>query len=67
MPALALKLTVREVDTDKRILPAYASDGYFNLLPGEKRTVTVEYVSREEVAISAEGYNLKRSRLLTLK
>ena len=67
MPALALKLNVREVDTDKRILPAYASDGYFNLLPGEKRTVTVEYVSRGKVAISAEGYNLKRSRLLTLK
>ena len=67
MPALALKLNVREADTDKRILPAYASDGYFNLLPGEKRTVTVEYVSREKVAISAEGYNLKRSRLLTLK
>ncbi|RHL12822.1 MULTISPECIES: glycoside hydrolase family 2 TIM barrel-domain containing protein [Bacteroides] len=67
MPALALKLNVREADTDKRILPAYASDGYFNLLPGEKRTVTVEYVSRGKVAISAEGYNLKRSRLLTLK
>lgn len=66
-PAIALKLNVREPDTDKRILPAYVSDGYFNLLPGEKRIITIEYVPQGEAAISVEGYNLKRSRLLTLK
>ena len=66
-PAIALKLNVREPDTDKRILPAYISDGYFNLLSGEKRTITIEYMSQREASISVEGYNLKRSRLLTLK
>lgn len=40
--ALNIKANVREGTSGKAILPAYASDGYFHLLPGEKRRLTIE-------------------------
>lgn len=40
-PAIALKLTLRHTD-GTRILPAYYSDNYLSLLPGEERTVTIQ-------------------------
>lgn len=42
-PALAVKLNIIDAASGERILPAYFSDGYFNLLPGEKRTISVEW------------------------
>jgi hypothetical protein len=39
--AIALKLTLFHAD-GTRILPAYYSDNYLSLLPGEERTVTVQ-------------------------
>ena len=39
--AIALKLTLRHAD-GTRILPAYYSDNYLSLLPGEERTVTIQ-------------------------
>jgi hypothetical protein len=62
--AVSLKLNVRESDTEKRILPVYISDGYFNLLPGERKTVTLEGLPGKEMAITAEGYNLERKKLI---
>ncbi len=41
--ALAAKLTLLRSDDGERILPAYFSDNYISLLPGEKRTVEVTY------------------------
>ncbi len=65
--AVAVKLNLRDGATGERILPAYISDGYFNLLPGERRVVTVEYSPRKDVAVSAEGYNMPRTTLLNVK
>ena len=47
-------------------MPAYISEGYIHLLPNEKRVVEAEYAAREDVVISAEGYNLERCTLLKL-
>jgi hypothetical protein len=41
--ALAIRPKVVEVDSDRQILPVHASDGYFSLLPGETRHVTLEF------------------------
>ncbi len=60
---ISVKLNARRPDSDERILPAYASDGYFNLLPGEKRTVTIEYDHSSPSYISAEAYNMERRTL----
>jgi hypothetical protein len=40
VPALLVKLTVRDA-TGERVLPAYWSDNYVSLLPGETRLVTI--------------------------
>jgi hypothetical protein len=39
--AIALKLTLLHAD-GTRILPAYYSDNYLSLLPGEERTITIQ-------------------------
>ena len=64
--ALAVKFNVRDGRTGEAILPAYISEGYIHLLPGEKRTVEAEYVSCGGAVLSAEGYNLERHTLLEL-
>ncbi|HTV81592.1 MAG TPA: LamG-like jellyroll fold domain-containing protein [Acidobacteriaceae bacterium] len=48
--ALQNKLTLVNASTGKRILPAYYSDNYVSLLPGEAETVEIEYP-----AIAADG------------
>ena len=64
--AISLKLNVRNPETMKRVLPAYVSDGYFNLLPGERRKVSLEYgVQEGKVCVSVEGYNVPRKNLMT--
>ncbi len=59
-PAYAVKLNLKNSKTGETILPAYFSEGYFNLLPGEKREISVdfpeEFVNKGEVIVT--GYNL---------
>jgi len=43
--SLQNKLTLLNVDDLGRVLPAYYSDNYISLLPGESRTIQVEYPS----------------------
>lgn len=64
--ALAVKFNVRDGRTGEAILPAYISEGYIHLLPGEKRMVEAECASCEGAVLSAEGYNLERQILLEL-
>lgn len=60
--ALMIKLNLRNKSTGKRILPAYFSDNYFSLLPGEKKSVSVDWKSSEKsiTTISTEGWNIPR-------
>ena len=57
--ALMIKPTLRD-STGARILPAYASDGYFSLFPGETRTLTIETPGApdpEKLRVTLEGWN----------
>jgi hypothetical protein len=58
--AVSIKLNVRDNNTGKRILPAYISDGYFTLMPGETRIISADCQkdkSYGELKITAEGIN----------
>lgn len=64
--AIALKLTLLHTD-GTRILPAYYSDNYLSLLPGEQRTVTVRApvasCGAEGARFSIRGWNLAERNL----
>lgn len=59
--AVAVKLNVVDKNSKEILLPAYFSDGYINLLGGEKRLVELDIPkSITNYNIVAEGYNTKR-------
>ena len=64
--ALQIKLNLRDAETGLRILPAYFSDGYFSLMPGEEKVVAFE-TPRDKVlrkyVVSVEGYNVARQSI----
>ena len=64
--AIALKFNVRRRDTGEAVLPAYFSEGYLHLLPGEKYRLTVDCADFTNTVLSAEGYNLNRQQILEL-
>lgn len=68
--AVSVKLNIRDSITGKRILPAYISDGYFTLLPGETRVVEAE-CKRDSISkslkITAEGLNVPIQDLIIIK
>lgn len=66
--ALAVKLNVRDKDTGKAVLPAYFSDGYFTLLPFEKKEIGLEFTAdgKNNRQITAEGYNVRLQELSDL-
>jgi hypothetical protein len=56
-PVVGLKLNLADVN-DNILLPAYFSDGYFTLMPMEKRAIEVNYTGNTKgVKIRTEGYN----------
>jgi hypothetical protein len=59
--ALNLKFNLVNPENGEIILPAYFSDGYFHLLPGEKRIIEVH--SPSAGTIMAEGYNVENTTL----
>ena len=54
--AMNLKFNLCDPVTGEIILPAYFSDGYFHLLPGEKRIIEMHAPSTGNVVV--EGYNV---------
>jgi Exo-beta-D-glucosaminidase Ig-fold domain/Glycosyl hydrolases family 2/Concanavalin A-like lectin/glucanases superfamily/Glycosyl hydrolases family 2, sugar binding domain/Glycosyl hydrolases family 2, TIM barrel domain len=60
VPAILVKLTLQDASTGRRILPAYLSDNYVSLLPGEQRTITVEFpAGGEQPSFGLRGWNLE--------
>ena len=58
-PALMIKLVLKDAATGERILPAYYSVNYLSLLPGEERTVSVEFPGGQaKPAIGLRGWNI---------
>jgi hypothetical protein len=66
--ALNLKFNIRDAASKKLILPAYFSDGYFTLLPGEKKVIYAEWSNAvaQPREVVVEGYNLNSLSLLKL-
>ena len=63
--SLENKLILLNAD-DSRILPAYYSDNYVSLLPGESRTIEIEYpakVAKGAAHIGIRGWNLSTQSL----
>ena len=67
--AIGLKFNLLDPESSRIILPAYFSDGYFTLLPGEKRQMEVEWNSLycNKVKVVVEGYNSKQQFLFDNK
>ena len=67
-PALLIKPTLRTSD-GQRVLPVYASDGCFSLLPGEKRRFTLEApaIPAGKLQVTAEGWNLGPTSVSVLR
>jgi hypothetical protein len=67
--ALENKLTLLDADDGtRRILPAYLSDNYVSLLPGESREIEIEYPSsagKGPAQVAIRGWNLA-SRTITV-
>jgi hypothetical protein len=64
VPALAIRLTLRDAKTGERILPVYYGDNYFSLLPGESRIVQIESRSANKaVRVSTDGWNIEPGNL----
>jgi hypothetical protein len=56
-PVVGIKLNLSDVNNNI-LLPAYFSDGYFTLMPMEKREIEFNYTGNEKaVKIRTEGYN----------
>jgi hypothetical protein len=65
VPALLAKLTLLDAAGD-RVLPAYYSDNYVSLLPGESRTIRAQCpaAGRGCAAISLRGWNVAPDKTL---
>jgi hypothetical protein len=58
--ALANKLTLMNAADGSRILPAYYSDNYVSLLPGETREIEIEYAGKPgngAAELAVRGWN----------
>ena len=65
--ALATRLKLVQETTGKRVLPAFYEDNYFPLLPGESRTLSIEYDERyleeDSPQLMIEGWNLESGKI----
>ncbi len=57
-----IKLTVRNA-AGARVLPAYYSDNYVSLAPGEKREIQIEYPAATpgNIEVGLSGWNIQPS------
>lgn len=60
--ALMIHLRVIQADSGERILPVFYEDNYFSLLPGESRTVSMEFavanLAGEQPKLAMDGWNI---------
>ena len=69
-PAIAIKLTPRKesmIGPSSRILPVFIEDNYFSLMPGESKSVTIEFhkddTDGRNPIIEISGWNIDTSTL----
>ncbi len=60
--ALMAHLQVHRKGSGKRVLPVFYSDNYLSLVPGESRTVTIEFATKdlagEQATLLVDGFNV---------
>lgn len=65
--ALMARLKVLQKKTGKRVLPAYYSDNYLSLTPGQEKTVTItfenKYLDNDVPRLLIEGWNMKQTEV----
>ncbi len=69
-PALMTHLVLRNATDGTRVLPAYASDNYVSLLPGEKKTITIRSASKDTpkaLNVTLDGWNITPAALAAAK
>ena len=58
--ALAAQVVLRDAETGARVLPAYASDNYISLVPGERRRITIEVPAPTRgMNVEVKGWNVR--------
>lgn len=57
------RIALIDAVSGKRILPAFYDDNYISILPGESKTITVEYTGKEKTAVEVYGWNVDRKRV----
>ena len=65
-PALMTKVTLRNASDGSRVLPAYLNSNYVSLLPGETKTIAVEYpaaAAKGNVAVGISGWNVRSATI----
>lgn len=63
---LQTKLTLVNASDRSRILPAYYSDNYVSLLPGESREIEIEYpssASKSAPELAIRGWNVRAGKI----
>lgn len=66
--AILIKLTLQDALTAQRILPAYYSENYISLLPGDERSVTIAFpAGGQKLAIGLRGWNLAAQTLAVVE
>jgi hypothetical protein len=66
VPALEVRLTLRDQKTGQRILPAFYDDNYISLLPGETRNFRIDFResnTNKHPEITLDGWNIKPASL----
>jgi hypothetical protein len=60
--ALMIRLKVIRARSGERVLPVFYEDNYFSLLPGESRTVSMEFAAAdlagEPPGLAVSGWNI---------
>lgn len=66
--AIGIKIKVKDMNKNEEVLPAYVSDGYFSLLPGETKEISIDVPDRDNASLGvyAEGYNILSGLIIAL-
>ena len=58
------RIALIDSQTGKRILPSFYNDNYVSVLPGEHRTITIEYTdATSNIAVEVYGWNVERQKV----
>ncbi|HEU5395622.1 MAG TPA: glycoside hydrolase family 2 TIM barrel-domain containing protein, partial [Verrucomicrobiae bacterium] len=64
VPAIEVRLTLRDKKTGQRVLPVYYDDNYFSLLPGETKEFRIQFNSKiDHALVDLTGWNIKPGTL----